>query len=138
MKIRILDKQFFYNGASVICKLDCYVAYSDDQYNLKHSIWPKIQKAFKSCSGHSLTYGEHYFSVVGKAKCMEGETYDRQIGEDIAEARAYKKVYKIGRQIAGIYVRKLNDWLDDFMYKYNRYDDLIDEEVVNINTLSNN
>lgn len=141
MKIEIVDKKIFKSGNVTICKLYCGVKVPEsDVYNfmgprLVHKLGEYFtQPAFK----HKLGYGYHTFEVEAKTVCGERDTYDEIVGKRIAEAKAYRKVYKIGRKISELVIDYLNQELANWDYAYNKYDDLIFDESDNLESLSNN
>lgn len=131
MKIKIDEQNFYGSGKTVVCKLKCMIEFNDCFYDSLHR---KLVDRFEPlCLVGWTTIS---FNVLGKSKCCPTDEFNELTGKRIAEARAFQKAYKIGKQIAQFlkdyYERKCDELYDDVV----KYEDLIDEEDLNIDSLS--
>lgn len=141
MKIEILNKRIFKSGNVTICKLYCSVKVPESSIydSMNNTLTRRLNRYFTQPSfKHNIGYGYHTFEVEAKTTCGGQDTYDELVGKRIAEAKAYRKVYKIGRKISELVIDYLNQELANWDYAYNKYDDLIFDESDNLESLSNN
>ena len=83
----ILNKTTLVNESkkTVVCVLKCKIITGKSNTGIFFD-----QDAFKKlpCINHELK-----FTVVGKAKCSEGDTFDSKLGTRIAESKAKAKMF---------------------------------------------
>lgn len=131
MKIKIDEQNFYGSGKTVVCKLKC-VIYFDDCFD--NRLQRKLVDRFEPLCLVGWTHIA--FNVLGKSKCCPTDEFNVLTGKRIAEARAFQKAYRIGKQIAqflkDFYERKCDELYDDVV----KYEGLIDEEDLNIDSLS--
>ncbi len=130
MKIKIVDQKFYHGKNTMVCKLKCAVIFEEEptlRCQEKFSKrFPDFHMSWLGCN----------FEVSGKSKCCPTDTYNPLTAKRLSEARAFKKVYKYGKQISSFfkdYYERLTDEFSDSLFKY---EDLIDEEDLNIDNLT--
>ena len=139
MKIRILNESFYQGKDTTVCTLKCKIVveessiYNEQPEDLQRIIRNHFEQ--QSNFSHDCGYLGHFFTVKASTKC-KGDKFDEVKGERIAEAKAFKKVYKIGLQLSSIMLEYLNNELANWDYAYNKYDDLIFQEDNNISSLT--
>lgn len=89
--IEILNTVYYTSKETgkVTCMIECRFTLQDKLYHYpayfaNKKKFPKIKHT-------------GYFSVVGWAQCNERDTFDETTGKRIAESKAKKKLYKIGK-----------------------------------------
>lgn len=129
MKIRIVEQNFYHGGNTMVCRLKCAI-YFDDGFTAKCQ--SKFQKRFPDLY---TTWSGCIFEVKGKSKCCPTDTYNPLTAKRLSEARAFKRVYKYGKQISNFFKEYYDTLYNEYHTSLVKYEDLIDEEDLNIDNL---
>ena len=141
MKIRILDESFYQGKETTVCTLSCEITVEESSLwqNMPSELYDNIKKHFEqqlNFNHYISYYGNHTFSVKASTKCTAGDKFDELKGKRIAEAKAFKKAYKIGLQLSNIMLNYIDRERANWDFAFDKYDDLIYQEDCNINSLT--
>ena len=89
-RISIIDEKYYYNPDKgvVTCVINYRLKFANEKIARFHEGLCNICEAWEY---FSKIWGT--FTVAGVAKCLNGDTYDRAIGEKIAYAKAESAAY---------------------------------------------
>lgn len=115
-KVIIYEKRVIVNNDKkvVVCKLTCgieFVYQPFDKVITRRLFFKKFPDVDCNMS----------FTVVGKAKCNEGDTFDIELGKSIAEGRAKSKMFEKASEIfneIAINTNKVVNGCDDETIRY--------------------
>ena len=97
--------------------------------------WTKKFPTYFTKKSHKFGYCA--FTVIGKAKCNEVDTFNEITGRRIAESKARLKAYKVGEYIWECFQNMFEDYLYACIKTKEACKEEFNNELYHLNTLSN-
>lgn len=141
-RITILNREYKIDKTkgTIVCILTCAPNFKniDDTWGFCWGNFRPWTKKFPTYfTKKSRKFGYYAFTVIGKAKCNEVDTFNEITGRRIAESKARLKAYKVGEYIWEWFQNMFEDYLYACIKTKEACKEEFNNELYHLNTLSN-
>lgn len=141
-RITILNREYKIDKTkgTIVCILTCAPNFKniDDSWSFGWGDFHPWTKKFPTYfTKKSRKFGWCAFTVIGKAKCNEVDTFNEITGRRIAESKARLKAYKVGEYIWECFQNMFEDYLYACIKTKEACKEEFNNELYHLNTLSN-